>query len=168
MEHSAFFQEVWRDTTQAIPRGVSLGVSIEEVKQKEGPDFYENDDIPYYLSYYFPLKPDAETLYNVIYHFDSEKKVTAIKISLEYDTSMFGNVDEKEFVAMQQEILQFLESTFGKPEVEERKSKRAGHERFSTWTDHSRAIQIMAVQYPDARKEVKHSLRLDFEQLTDE
>lgn len=168
MQHSPFFQEIWRDTSQSNPRGVPLGVSIEEVKEKEGTDFYENEDIPYFLSYYFPLDAGAETLYNVIYYFNEEKTVTGSTLSLEYDSSMFGNVDEKKFVAVQQELLEFLESTYGKPEVEERKSKRAGHERFSTWTDREKEVRITAVQYPHARKEVKHSLRLDFELLTDQ
>lgn len=157
--------ELWQTPDQPLPRSAHWGMPIEQVKAQEGNDYYENDDIPYYLSYYFHLEAGSETLYNVLYYFDTQHTLSGITFSMGYDTSMFGNIEEERLVAVQEELLDFLKDRYGAPEVEER-HEQGGHERFSTWKSTPESTRIVAVQYSDARTDVKHSLRLDFELIT--
>ena len=47
-------------------------------------DYYEADSVPYHLSYYFPVQPGTDSLFNVLYFFDAKRRLTGVTISLEH------------------------------------------------------------------------------------
>jgi hypothetical protein len=166
MKTNDAFQEIVGSHTGNTFRGINLGDNLEEVVKREGKKYYESTEVMTFLRYYFKLKSNDNFEYKVIYHYDNNRQVEKITLTLEFDKSILQNIKLAEFDQLVNDFSDFLENRYGKPEIREKDVKDYGKEIYHTWIDAAdpdQPIQITQMFYSNKKEQIEKAMKLEFQ-----
>ena len=127
----ALFKAIFKLEKSGLMRGISHGMTTDQVIHIEGQDYYEETFNMPHLEYLFEVPGYSMAKFEMVYYFNKERLISGISLFLAYNPKYY-DLEKETFEELAERVRDDLKDKFGEPKFLKERTPAGIHLEY-TW-----------------------------------